>query len=118
MTKHTNIDAHTTLVWEDPPERPQRAEGGPPNKGIWVQRLAPLKERPGQWARVYYGPYGTASGSASGLRRGKFHGINTPGEQYWEFESRKDPINTDRGSMYARYVGPTNGQISSAQTGS
>lgn len=43
--------------------------------GVWVKRLAALRERPGQWARVY-GPTNSPHALVNNLRSGNAAGIN------------------------------------------
>ena len=68
-----------------------------PSFGPWFDRLEPVMERPGKWARVYEAPTPqTANTTASGLRSGRF---KIPDG---EFEFKYDGI-----GVYARYLGPT-----------
>ena len=85
------------VVWEDPPE--PRFGGHP----AWRERLAPLIERPGEWARVLKTPNAqTARSQASRLSLKKRGSL--PGQ--WEFVTRtKDGM----AFVYARYLGPDDG---------
>ena len=83
------------IVWEDPPKIVRRGRDG-----IWRERLAPLVEKRGAWARVRQCATPSQAASwASNLRRRQV--LVPPGK--WEFKAR-----TARGSsyVYARYLGP------------
>ena len=81
------------FVWEDPPKR--HAMG---DKDVWATRLALLKDRPGQWARVAeYPEIGRASTVAYQLRSGRVRG-----GAGFEFTGRTVG---DIAYLYARYVG-------------
>lgn len=83
------------VVWEDPP--PERPGG----RGKWTERLHPLTQRPGAWARVQdYTEYSSATAARGNLGTGR---IRTPAGR-WEFAARRNP--TGGGSLYARYLGP------------
>lgn len=84
-------------VWEDPPTASRSGVS------VWPDRLAPLMDNPGEWARFDMGSGNTASTAASRLRDGthKLPEGTTPEE--WEFTSRR---HEDGSSVYARYVGP------------
>lgn len=43
--------------------------------GVWVERLAPLRENPGKWARVY-GPTNSPHALVNNLRTGNAAGVN------------------------------------------
>lgn len=88
------------IVWEDP---------GPSASGLgqWVERLQPLVEAPGRWARVKeFKSQGAASSTMSQLKRRQRQ--MPPGE--WEFVTRGLP--DGRGALYARYIGPRKGNSS------
>lgn len=84
------------LVWEEPPVT---TSGG--NRPLeWPARLAPLRERPGQWARVskhLNGP--AASSTANDLRKGRRPGVDPA-----EFEFTGRTIDGE-GYVYARFIG-------------
>ena len=86
------------IVWEDP--RPQD-----PNRSHWVDKLAPLLERPGQWARVHEVAHSSAWVIANQLRKGE---KPVPAGR-WEFAARGNEDNPKRGYVYARYLGPEGG---------
>ncbi len=79
-----------TVQWEDPPE-----------KDSWLQRLAPLMERPGAWAKIAEGPYDKVSRMGWALRH-KYK--IPPGE--WEFEV--STVEKGVGQVHARYLGEGN----------
>lgn len=81
------------IVWEDPPA-PKRG-----HNGMWVERLAPLVERPGEWARVK-GPTSesNARATANNLKDRK---IKIP-DGKWEVVARHVD---GKGYVWARYLG-------------
>jgi hypothetical protein len=80
-----------SVVWEQPPPRKDADR-----VGAWERRLMPLRERPGEWARVKDGlTERTAQTYASELRRTKRY--RKPAGRY-EFAARG-------GAIYARYLG-------------
>lgn len=80
------------IVWEDP-----GGENSHPAPSIWQRRLAPVMERPGEWARVHeFTINETARSTAHALRTGK---LRVP-DGKWEFQHRGPRV-------YARYVGPS-----------
>jgi hypothetical protein len=82
-----------SVIWKEPPER------GP---GVWLKRLEPLLERPGEAALVYEAPSeATARTVRARLVNGEY--LTPPGE--WEFSSHK--TEDGRGEVYARYLGPS-----------
>lgn len=88
------------LVWEEPPEASSPIKGSE-----WVDRLKPLMDKPGEWARVAeFDRPNYASGLATRLRRRP----HWRPEGQWEFRGSTDSkAGTSR--MYARYIGPDNG---------
>lgn len=53
--------------WEDPPLRTSHY------RGVWCDRLAPLRERPGTWGRVHLAASkGAANVAVSRLERGRY----------------------------------------------
>lgn len=79
------------FVWEEPQSHGRGFD--------WVAHLAPLRERPGEWARVW-GPDPKSTALAQYVKRGDAAGV-TRGE----YETKCRTI--DGGLyMYARYVGP------------
>jgi hypothetical protein len=80
------------FAWTDPPDRSGRRT----RTGIWLERLGPVMEREGTWARVYRCPTKDAASSmVSNLRSGR----SKPPPGKWEFE------HDDEGFVYARYLG-------------
>lgn len=81
-------DDDQEIVFRDPPAPVGRS-------GTWIYRLAPLLERPEEWARVrVYSSNRNASVAACQLRRGD--NKLPPGR--WQFVARKLEV-------YARYMG-------------
>lgn len=101
--------AESGIVWCDPPESGGR-QGG--SRGRWLLLLAPLKERPGEWARVSVSDSPKkAQNSVSGLRQAarseagrQAGGIHIPAGR-WEFAARPLPEDTTKGGVWARYLG-------------
>ena len=83
-----------TVIWEDPPE--VTADNS------WVEKLRPLMERPGEWARFDgFTCLEDARNTASDLL---FARIRRP-KGVWNFrtrEVRNQPV------LYVRYVSPKN----------
>lgn len=78
-------------VWEDPP----RTVGRP---AVWPDRLAPLRERPGDWMNM-----GVHSASiAHAIKTGKVAGAE-PGE--FEATVRNVDPETKKATLYVRFVG-------------
>lgn len=84
----------TEIVWEDPPEKTHGGGGAP----VWAKRLAPLRERPGQWAN--FGQHHAST--VTRLRRGQFAEI-ADGE--FEVTSRGIDKDTHKVTLYVRFVG-------------
>jgi hypothetical protein len=87
------------IVWEEPPTPVRRGTGRPP---VWVHRLAPLRDRPGEWANL-----GTHAAIYAGrINRGLLPGID-PGE----FQATARNVNQTPGkghgqaTLFVRYVG-------------
>lgn len=79
------------MKWKKPP---------PAGKGAWLQRLEPLKRRPGEWALVHETPRAqTAYNMRSELASRRYR---VP-EGDWDFQAR---ANDGRGEVYAKYLGP------------
>ena len=86
----------TDIVWGEPP--PPSGQRGP--NGVWVDRLAPFRERPNEWGRL---PGEWSGGLITQLKRGDFIGIEA---EDWEFRSRRIPDTSPiRTHIYARFVG-------------
>lgn len=86
-------------VWEAPPD----VQGGPRAGTVWERRLAPLRNRPGQWARVTDTKNSHSAYSVvANLRLGRTQ--CPPG---FEFKGGRHPDDPNRGAIWARYVGPT-----------
>lgn len=80
------------IIWENPPERRTQPT-------VWPQRLEPLKQKPGQWARIKTGSPASMYSMAGNLRNGQ---VKVPSGR-WEFRSHK--INENTGGLWARYLG-------------
>lgn len=72
----------------------------PPAKGpTWVERLRPLDERPGEWARVFEkNTYENASGVAGKITRAEFNGLEAG-----QYEAVARTVN-GRHFVYARRI--------------
>lgn len=81
------------IVWGDPPV-PTSGNA----KGVWVARLAPFRERAGQWGRL---PGKHSTNTAHLIRTGRFSGI-----EKGDYEVRT-ANQTPKGKceIYIRYVG-------------
>jgi len=85
-------------VWEDPsPASRQRVP--------WVDKLVPLLDHPGRWARIHSVSRPSAWTIVAQLRAGQR--ARPPGR--WEFVARGDRDDRRRGHVYARYLGPEDG---------
>jgi hypothetical protein len=76
------------VEWRDPPAT--RSER-------WEDRLAPVKERPGDWAMVWQ--YGKSDGARCAVRRLRNGRLRTP-PGLWEFAVRGREV-------FAKYLGET-----------
>jgi hypothetical protein len=87
------------IVWEEPAQiSTRRAQK-------WSERLAPLMEQPGRWARV-----GNVSrSSAWAVARQLATGTKPRPPGRWEFAARGSKEDATRGLIYARYLGPEDG---------
>jgi hypothetical protein len=79
------------IIWKDPPPKTTRS--------TWADRLAPLKERPGQWAMVRQ----STPPRISGLRQ-RLAKTAALGEA---FEFRAHRVSAESAELYARYIAPT-----------
>jgi hypothetical protein len=80
-------------------EPPASAVGGTRASGKWTARLAPLVDRPGEWAMV--ATYPEAQRAYIQVRNLK-RAVSVPPGQ-WEFTGRAVD---GRGEVYARFLGP------------
>lgn len=99
----SNQDGVKTVRWEEP----KSARVGADSK-LWVERLAPLMECPGRWARVAVFVSGeSARSTAVHIKRPHNSTLRVPPGQ-WEAVSRKLYEGDDQGkyAIYARYLGP------------
>lgn len=83
------------LAWEEP--SPQ-VRGRPQAESPWVQRLRPLMENPGRWARVAERD-APLIGNVSTQVKGAIKHLGGR----WEHTTRR---NSGRGRFYVRYLGP------------
>lgn len=82
-----------SVVFEEP-----RATKG---RKSWPERLEPLKERPGEWARVFESTtLENARQYASGLKKPGRYALPEG-----RFEFRAGPLKNGKGGVYARYIG-------------
>lgn len=87
------------IVWEEPkPITPRHGN-------VWLERLLPLMEHPGRWARA--GEVNRSSAWA--VARQLTTGIKRRPPGRWEFAARGSDDNPARGYVYARYLGPEDG---------
>lgn len=70
----------------------------------WAERLAPLVDNPGKWARIFEGSE-TQIRSVSAALKSRRYTIPNP-DDVWDFRSRKDPERDGFGYVYGRYLGP------------
>lgn len=77
---------------------PTTRKGPPP---VWVERLRPLRERPGAWARVFVGGKASAYSVGNGIKHGKYRGLE-PGQ--YEVSVRRLGEGGDEWGCWARYV--------------
>jgi hypothetical protein len=88
------------IVWEAPPEP---TWSNRPRVGKWTRLLAPLRDRPGEWANLGEHHCGTVSRIKTGQV-----GDAKPGE--FEATSRGVDRETNKGTLYVRYVGQKGGE--------
>jgi hypothetical protein len=75
------------IVWKEPPPKVSRSK--------WAELLAPLKERPGEWAMVKTGE----PKRISGLRQRLAKAQSIRGQ----FELRSHTVSDELAELYARY---------------
>lgn len=85
------------IVWEDPP----MPNTGPKGTPVWVERLSPLRDHPGKWARIADGKKRSAANNISHRLQKRMTKIPSGS---WEFVYRGQPDETY--AVYARYLGP------------
>ena len=88
------------VVWETPSPAGLTRRGG--YNGVWRDRLEPLMDRPGEWARVYEAAL-NSRGTIMGHMK---HRRYVYPEGRWEFTTRTNPDDPTRYYLYARYLGP------------
>jgi hypothetical protein len=90
------------IVWEDPPPTHRK-----PNYD-WLKVLEPLVGQPNRWAMVRE----VASATAGiNIARLKARQLTIPrADHEWEFTSRRTLENKNRVKIYARYLGPKEGE--------
>jgi len=88
------------VVWENPPES---ARGTQKGQGRWQQKIRPLMEQPGRWARIAEGEAAQVSwGAVSRLRGTGGRPSILPGR--WDGRSAKQEDGTY--TVWAVYLGP------------
>jgi hypothetical protein len=106
----SQVSSKAPLVWEDPAPLYRRVGD---QRICWMDRLAPLVDRPGRWARVLTATKrDVISYYAAGIKRnGRWAGrtshlVIPPGR--WEAAGRRIFEGQDQGKfgLYVRYVGP------------
>lgn len=89
------------IRWEEPPPRDPRGHDRRPSQESKYDRLAAqLRARPGEWALVYEGPKGKASGMAMVIRLSQV--VAFPNLDY---EATTRTIGGGKTRTYARYIG-------------
>lgn len=83
----------TDIAWESPP-RPKAGR-----QALWPERLAPFRERPGEWGQLP-GRWNTAI--AYHIRHGRVKGAE-PGK----FETTTRNCKDGKCDLYIRYIGDT-----------
>lgn len=89
-------DIDQPIQWGDPP--PTKTRGKP---RIWEERLAPLRDRPNEWALVATATTGvSARNTAASIRGGLFAGISRH-----DFQASTRKLADRSYAIWARYVG-------------
>ena len=86
------------LVWQGPDEGLSRGQ-----RGYWVETLAPLVERPGEWARIAEKKTPQQARTVAANFRLRAIRIPRP-DDTWQFVSRTRK--KGHSYIYARYLGP------------
>lgn len=96
-----------TLEWCDPP--------GPAFR--WSDLLAPLMERPGQWAMVRTYDRANDAYQAANYLRGASNGTTRSRvpDGRWVFRSRQVDFDVAEWGVWAKYLGSSTGETSSPQ---
>jgi hypothetical protein len=107
-----NASGANGLVWEDPPNTRPFGDRRYKPRTVWIERLSPLLERPGTWARVLECPNVHSAGGAAGQIRRASRGVRAniviPAGR-WEATARTVTENgTKHFYVYARYLGADN----------
>lgn len=96
----------TEYVFEKAELPPPQRRGKKP--GIWIQRLQPLTESPGEWYIIARGKYDNITRKASLLKQKNKDGserVLKP-EGDWEFAARVETKgDVTIGALYARFLG-------------
>ena len=91
------------ITWEEPPHLGSRSDTAE-RTGKYVTLLAPLVERPGDWARIVtYDKARTAYAKAGAFKSGKFP-LPPIVSGEWEFIARTVNRSTREYAVFARYV--------------
>jgi hypothetical protein len=94
MTKH--VEAAYELKWGEPPPIVNK-----PRAGVWALRLAPLKDRPGEWACI--GRF--FSSTAAAIRKGRLEGVPAGDYETTLRDYQRPPEGDNKGDLYVRYIG-------------
>lgn len=81
-------ESEIEIVWKDPPPKVVRS--------AWADRLAPLKERPGQWALIRSDTPAKISGLRQRLARTA--AVKT------QFELRSHKVSDETAELYVRFT--------------
>lgn len=84
-------------IWEEPPPR----SVAPRKPSKWQERLAPLLENPGRWARFDFDSPVSAETAAPHLRRGRYRvpeGMNAS-DLETRYDKKREPS-----ALYVRWV--------------
>lgn len=76
------------IVWQDPPPKTTTS--------VWAERLAPLRERPGQWARIRESEPAKISGLRQRLAR------TVALKEAFEFRTHR--VSDTQAELYARFI--------------
>ena len=85
------------IVWEEPPE----TRRGHPGPTVWQRRLAPVVERPGEWAWIVDTPPNMARGFARTMKAGRIMTPDGTLPQEWEAVCRTVD---GKPRLYVRYL--------------
>lgn len=85
------------IVWEAPPATRTN------NYGVWERRLAPLRDRPGEWGRFDMAGARSAFSAQANVTKGRVRLPEGTAGSDWEATAR---LNGAEGSvLYVRFIG-------------